>query len=153
MSLTVCSTPTHLPPAALKLFAFDHADWPAACRTLGSRGWAEALSKVPGTIPITDNDYLPWYLDRISLSDGEGLAQYAEFLSTLDARPYLSQIRVPTLILAPSNSAATTLEEQRKLAQQIPGARLEVLDAPGHEIYVTAAEKCQAAFLEFIRGL
>lgn len=146
----MCSAPTHLPEPALKLFAFDKKDWPTACRELGARGWAEALSRFPGTIPITDPDYLPWYLDQISVSDGEGLAGYAEFLSTIDARPSLSKISVPTLILAPSQSAATKLEDQKKLAEEIPGAKLEVIDGPGHEIYVTQAEKCQKAFLDFL---
>ena len=113
----------------------------------------EALSRVPGTIPITDSDYLPSCFARISLSDGEGLAQYAKFLSRLDARPYLGHIRAPALRMAPSNSAATTAEEWRKLAQGIPGARLEIVDVPGHEIYVTAADRCQAAFLDSIRRL
>ena len=81
------------------------------------------------------------------------MAQYAEFLSTLDARPYLNQITAPMLILAPSNSAATSVEEQKKLAAQISGARLEIVEAVGHEIYVTAPEKCQAAFLKFLRSL
>ena len=76
-SLTICSTPTHLSQAALNIFAFDKADWPTACRELGSRGWAEALSRIPGTIPISDPAYLPWYLDQISVSSGEGLAGYA----------------------------------------------------------------------------
>ncbi|KAF1950332.1 alpha/beta-hydrolase [Byssothecium circinans] len=152
-SLTVCSTPTHLPPPALSLFAFNHSDWPTACRTLGSRGWTEALSKVPGTIPISDPAYLPWYLDQVSISSGEGLAQYAEFLSRLDARPYLEKIRIPVLILAPSQSAATSVEEQRKLAAQIRGARLEVIEGAGHEIYVTQAEKCQKVFLDFLGKL
>ncbi|KAF2869111.1 Alpha/Beta hydrolase protein [Massariosphaeria phaeospora] len=150
-SLTICSTPTHLPEPALKMFAFDRKDWPTACRELGSRGWAEALSKIPGTIPITDPDYLPWYFSEINKSSGEGLAGYAEFLSTLDARPYLSRIDIPTLILAPSQSAATSVEQQKEIAEQIAGARLEVIEGPGHEICVTQPEKCQKAFLEFVR--
>lgn len=132
------------------MFAFDRRDWPTACRELGSRGWCEALSKIPGTIPIADPDYLPWYLDQISVSDGEGLAGYAAFLSTLDARSSLPRVRVPTLILAPSQSAAARLEDQKRLAEDIPNARLEVIDGPGHEIYVTQAEECQAAFLNFL---
>ena len=152
-SLTVCSTPTHLPEPALKLFAFNHTDWPTACRELGSRGWAEALSKIPGTIPVSDPSYLPWYLDQISVSDGEGLAGYAEFLSTLDARPILRDIKIPMLILAPSQSAATKVEEQRWLAEQVLGSRLEIIEGPGHEIYVTQAEKCQDVFLEFLGKL
>ena len=152
-SLTVCSTPTHLPEPALRLFAFDRQDWPTACRELGSRGWAEALSKFPGTIPISDPAYLPWYLETINLSDGEGLAGYAEFLSTLDARPYLEKIKIPTLILAPSQSAATKVEEQRWLAEKISRARLEIIEGPGHEIYVTQAKKCQEVFLDFLQQL
>jgi pimeloyl-ACP methyl ester carboxylesterase len=151
--LTICSTPTHLPTPALELFAFNHSDWPTACRTLGSRGWAVALSKIPGTIPINDASYLPWYLDQISISSGEGLAQYAEFLSALDARPYLQNIMVPTLILAPSNSAATNVEEQKKIADKIKGSRLEIVEGPGHEIYVTEGGKCQAVFLDFLESL
>ena len=149
----MCSTPTHLPDAALALFAFGHADWPTACRSLGSRGWATALSEIPGTIPISDPEYLPWYLDQISVSSGEGLAQYAEFLSSLDVRLYLSRIKVPVLILAPSHSAATSVQEQESLAAQISGARLEVVEAPGHEIYVTRPEQCQTVFLEFLASL
>ncbi|CAO2656118.1 Nn.00g049210.m01.CDS01 [Neocucurbitaria sp. VM-36] len=123
LSLTVCSTPTHLPPAALNLFAFDKKDWPTACRELGSRGWAEALSRIPGTIPISDPEYLDWYLDQIAISNGEGLAQYATFLSTLDARPFLGKIKVPMLILAPTQSAAIPVEEQKKLAENIGSSR------------------------------
>ncbi|KAF2000988.1 alpha/beta-hydrolase [Amniculicola lignicola CBS 123094] len=151
-SLTICSSPTYLPPAALQLFAFDKKDWPTACRELGSRGWALALSNIPGTIPIQDPDYLPWYLSQIAISNGEGLAQYAGFLSTLDARPYLAQIKVPMLILAPSQSAATKVEEQEMIAEET-GGKLKVIDGPGHEIYVTMAEECQKEFLEFLDGV
>ncbi|KAH7378726.1 Alpha/Beta hydrolase protein [Pyrenochaeta sp. MPI-SDFR-AT-0127] len=150
LSLTVCSTPTHLPPAALQLFAFDKKDWPTACRELGARGWAEALASIPGTIPISDSNYLPWYLDQIAISDGEGLAQYAEFLSKLDARPFLDLIRIPTLILAPTQSAAVKAEDQKRLAESIQGSKLMFVDGVGHEIYVTQAATCQARLLDFL---
>ncbi|KAG9192227.1 hypothetical protein G6011_10961 [Alternaria panax] len=153
LSLTVCSTPTHLPPQALQLFAFGEKDWPTACRELGSRGWAEALSRIPGTIPVSDPCYLPWYLEQIAISDGEGLAQYAEFLSTLDARPWLEKINVPTLILSPTQSAAVKVEDMEILAKMIKGSMLVLIEGPGHEIYVTQAEQCQEAFLGFLRGL
>lgn len=150
LSLTVCSTPTHLPPQALQLFAFGRKDWPTACRELGSRGWAEELARIPGTVPVTDPQYLPWYLEQIAISDGEGLAQYAEFLSTLDARPWLERIKVPTLILSPTQSAAVKVEDMKALAEKIEGSRLVLVEGPGHEIYVTQAEQCQHAFLGFL---
>jgi pimeloyl-ACP methyl ester carboxylesterase len=153
LSLTICSTPTHLPPAALQLFAFNKKDWATACRELGSRGWAEALSRIPGTIPVSDPDYLPWYLGQIAISDGEGLAQYAEFLSTLDARSFLDKIKVPTLVLSPTQSAAVKVEDMEKLAETIRGSKLVLIEGPGHEIYVTQAEKCQEMFLQFLESL
>lgn len=152
-SLTICSSPPFLPPAALKLFAFGHSSWPEACRVLGARGWATELAKIPGTAPVHDKAYLSWWLDQIALSDGEGLAGYAEFLSTLDARPFLAHVKVPTLVLAPANSVATTVSEQRAMAEQMPRTKLVVVDAPGHEIYVERAELCQRELLQFLSTL
>ncbi len=153
LSLTVCSTPSYLPPQALQLFAFGRKDWPTACRELGSRGWAEALSRIPGTIPVSDAQYLPWYLEQIAVSDDEGLAQYAEFLSTLDARPWLEMIKVPTLILSPTQSAAVRVEDMKALSETIEGSKLVLVEGPGHEIYVTQAKQCQEAFLAFLEDL
>ena len=152
-SLIICSSPTYLPPAALTMFSFGLESWPTACRQLGSRGWAEALSKVPGTVSIPDPEYVEWWKDQVALSSGEGLAGYAEFLSTLDARPYLGQIKVPMLILAPAKSAATKLEEQRTIQEQVHGAKLEVIYGNGHEIYVEKPGDCQKAVLTFLSSL
>lgn len=57
------------------------------------------------------------------------------------------------LILAPSNSAATKVEEQKRIAEEVERSRLVVVEGLGHEIYVTEAGKCQSAFLEFLRDL
>jgi pimeloyl-ACP methyl ester carboxylesterase len=62
-------------------------------------------------------------------------------------------VLAPVLVLAPSQSAATSVEEQRGLAREIRGARLEVPEGKGHEIYVTEAERCQEIFLDFLRNL
>ncbi|USP73241.1 hypothetical protein yc1106_00515 [Curvularia clavata] len=153
LSLTICSSPTYLPPTALRMFAFEHEDWPAACRQLGSRGWTEALARVPGTVPISDAGFLTWYLEQMSVSDGEGLGQYAEFLSTLDARPWLAKIKVPMLILSPTQSVAVKAEDMKALMKTIQTSELVLIDGPGHEIYVTDAEKCQKAFLDFLERL
>ncbi|KEF56577.1 uncharacterized protein A1O9_06766 [Exophiala aquamarina CBS 119918] len=157
-SLIICSSPTYLPPAALEMFAFGHEDWPTALRKLGARGWAERLSKMPGTVPASnpaepDLAYLPWWLDQISISSSEGLAQYAEFLITLDARPYLQHIKTPMLILAPANSAATTVEEQESIQRQVQGSTLKVINGKGHEIYVDMIYHCQLAVMEFFARL
>jgi len=153
LSLTVCSSPTHLPPPTLKFLALGEESFPAACRNLGSRGWAEKLRSFPGTMASTEPGYADWWLDQVALSPGEGLASYAEFLETLDSRPSLKDIKVPTLLLAPTRSAATTVDAQKEIQAQIAGSKLVVVDGKGHEIYVDSAEECQKALMEFLDGL
>ena len=151
LSLIVCSSPTHLPKSTQDFLAMGQASWPEACRTLGSRGWAEALSQRPGTMASSDPAYRKWWLDQVSISSGEGLASYAEFLCKVDSRPVLAQIKVPVLILAPTRSAATSVAAQREIQGQIGShCKLVEVDGPGHEIYIEAADECIAACLDFI---
>jgi len=152
-SLTICSSPTHLPHAAQKLFAFGRTDWPTACLELGSRGWGKSLANIPGTVSMPDADYIDWWIEQVSVSSSEGLAGYADFLCKIDCNPFLSEIMVPTLILAPTRSAATTVEDQKAIQTRIQGSHLVLIDAPGHEIYVQEPEACQEAFLKFLGSL
>lgn len=152
-SLTICSSPTYLPPRALSLFAFGHSNWPTACRSLGSRGWAESLSRIPGTVQNTDPAYLKWWVDQVALSSGEGLAGYAGFLSELDARAYLPLIKIPMLILAPTNSAAVSMKDQEGIQAIVSGCQLIKIDGVGHEIYTEKPLECQRAFLNFLGNI
>jgi len=152
-SITICSSPTHLPQPALDFFSFGHKDWPTACRVMGSKGWATALSKATGTVTSSDPDYVEWWINQVSVSDGDGLAGYAKFLSTLDAREFLGKISVPMLILAPKHSAVMSVDQMEGVAAKVAGSRLAVIDAPGHEIYTTGAIQCQAATMEFWNSL
>lgn len=152
-SIIICSTPTHLPEAGQRFLAFGMESWPEACRQLGSRGWAQRLASAQGTLASSDPAYVQWWVDKVAASDGEGLAGYADFLCQLDARPYIKQVQVPMLILSPMHSAMVTLESMQELAASIPTARLEVIETEGHEIYSSAAEKCQAAVERFLTDI
>lgn len=102
----------------------------------------------------TDPEYRKWWLDQVSISTGEGLGSYAEFLCTIDSRPVLADIKVPMLILAPTNSAATTVAAQKEIQKQVgSNCRLVEIDGPGHEIYNDVADKCTSAFLDFIKSI
>jgi pimeloyl-ACP methyl ester carboxylesterase len=104
-------------------------------------------------LSIPDKSYVEWWISQVAVSSGEGLAGYAEFLSSLDSRPFLELIKVPTLILAPANSAATKLEEQQMVQSKIQGSRLAVIHGKGHEIYVEKVEDCHREVMEFLRSL
>ncbi len=141
-SLITCSSPIHLPADKQRFLAMGQVSWPEALINLGSRGWAEALSKTAGTSPRLSREYQKWWLDEVGKSPSEGLAGYAAFLSQLDTRKFLPEIRCPALILAPTKSAAVPMEDSEYAANNIPQAELRAVDVPGHEIYVEAPEIC-----------
>jgi len=87
-SLIICSSPTYLPPAASTFFSMGMASWQEAIRTLGSEGWARALSKLPGTV-AAGGDFVEWWAKEVGRSPAYGLEQYATFLENdLDGRKY-----------------------------------------------------------------
>jgi pimeloyl-ACP methyl ester carboxylesterase len=109
-SLIICSSPTHLPPEAMKFFSMGTSSWQEAIRTLGSEGWARELSKLPGTASRKDKPYVDWWAKEVGRSPAYGLEQYSLFLEGLDGRKYMPDITVPTLILAPLHSTAAPVE-------------------------------------------
>ena len=152
LALITCSSPTMLPPAAVKMLSVGESSWPEAVIKLGSRGWNEALAKLPGTLPSEkDPGYLEWFLSEAGKTHKEGLAGYVIFLTTLESRSFLRDIKCPYLILAPTNSAATSMAESEWVASQVPHAKLVKVEAPGHEIFIEAADACINATLEFLR--
>jgi pimeloyl-ACP methyl ester carboxylesterase len=153
-SLTVCATPMYLPAEAQEMLAFGHSSWPAACRALGSKGWAREASKLLGTDMVTpDKYYVRWWIEQVAVADGKGLGDHAEMLTKVDAREYVGQIKAPMLILAPSNSKMVPMDASKELQSKVPGSRLVVVDGKGHEIYVDQAEKCQKEFLDWMEEL
>ena len=145
-----------LPPATQDQLAFGHKDWPTACRELGSRGYADDAARILGSDQSPDKAYVAWWKDQVALCTGEGLAQQAELLATMDARDFLPHVKVPILIMAPTRSQLAVLEgknSQRELHEMVPGSVLKIVDGVGHEIYVDCAAECQGLYLEFLGGL
>ncbi|KAF4806868.1 putative aminoacrylate hydrolase RutD [Colletotrichum siamense] len=153
LSVIVCSSPTHLPQSAQEFLAFGKGSWPEACRQLGSREWARRLAAANGTVVSDDPEYLAWWIEKVAASDGEGLASYADFLSRLDARPFLGSITAPMLILSPTNSALVTVKSMEELAATVPKAELGIIDSKGHEIYAEAADACVAKIRTFLQHI
>ena len=149
-SLTLCASPTTIGPEGQKLFAFGYPDWQTALRTLGTRGWAEALSNTGGTMGDMTPDEREWTLDQIGNISVDSLVHYSELISTTDVAPLLGRIKAPTLILAPTHSAATPMAQQEAMQKAIPDAELVVIDGVGHEIYKDKAHECLTAVSAFL---
>jgi pimeloyl-ACP methyl ester carboxylesterase len=73
-------------------------------------------------------------------------------ISTTDITPLLPEVKGPALILAPTRSAATSVEEQESIAAALPQSEIVQIDGAGHEIYIDRADDCVAALREFLAG-
>ncbi len=149
-SLILCAAPTTIGKAAQDFFACGHSSWQSAIRTLGSGGWARALAERGGTMGEMIQEQREWVFQQFERIPIEVLVGYSEMVSNTDVSSLLSSIRTPTLILAPTASAATPLPQQRALAAQIAGSELVEIDGSGHEIYVDRAAACCKAVSGFL---
>ncbi len=151
-SLTLCATPRTIGPAAQKLFSFGRASWQAALMEMGSEGWARELLSRPGTFPSSDPAQIEWAIKQFGRASAASLAGYSTVISTTDISPLLPEVKVPALVLAPTRSAATSIEEQESIAAALPQSELVQIDGAGHEIYIDRAEDCVAALRDFLAG-
>ena len=152
-SLTLCASPLTIGPEARKLFAFGHKDWQTAIRTLGTYGWGKELAGVSGTMGNLSQEEQDWVLTQIGRIPDRAMVDYSLMVSQTDVGPLLKDIQVPVLILAPTRSAATPMEQQAAMHQAIPGARFVVIDGAAHEIYRDRAGDCMDALLDFLNSL
>jgi pimeloyl-ACP methyl ester carboxylesterase len=152
-SLTLLSAPTSIPPRVQKMFALGYEDWPTALGKLGSGGWARTLMESGGGLTGGNPAHTEWVIEQWARIPTHVLQGLCRAVPAVDVAPLLSQIKVPTLILAPASSAFEPLKGQVAMRDAIAGARIAVIDGKGHEIYVDQAEACAAAVLKFINSL
>lgn len=67
-------------------------------------------------------------------------ADAVQMLRSFDLRPGLGDIRVPTVVVAGSHDRLTPLAGNERIADLVPGARLEVLHGMGHMLTFEAPD-------------
>jgi pimeloyl-ACP methyl ester carboxylesterase len=149
-SLVLCASPTTINHEGQRFFAGNHANWQEALRSLGARGWAEWLVAQAGT-SSSNGAQRTWLIDQFGMAETEALVEYSRIISTTDTASLLLTLQTPTLILAPTRSAATSREEQWAIARAIPHSQLVEVAGRGHEIYDDQADACIAAVVAFLR--
>lgn len=65
-----------------------------------------------------------------------------DYLLTADARPLLSALHVPVLLLHGGNDTICPPEAARYLAERVPNAKLEILANTGHVPFWTKTSEC-----------
>jgi pimeloyl-ACP methyl ester carboxylesterase len=74
-------------------------------------------------------------------------------MERLDATPVLAALRVPTLIVVGEEDALTPVEESKRMAEVVAGARLEVIPRAGHLANMEQPARFNAVLTDFLEGL
>ncbi len=116
----------------------------------GIGAWSTATINMRLDPKVSPQGLKDWYIsemDQTSSAIGRKLQAY---LDTLDFRPHLKEVQVPTLLLSGEESPTATVEQQRYMAEQIPESRLVVYPGLGHGINVLYPEWCAHQIREFL---
>jgi pimeloyl-[acyl-carrier protein] methyl ester esterase len=137
-----------MPPETLQEFAdglaTDYQDTLRRFLSLQVRGDESARASLR---ELRDSLFAHGTPDTASLATGLGL------LRDSDLRSRLKQVCVPTLVVAGGYDRLTPVDASEYMAEQIPGASLEVLPKSAHAPFISHAEAFTAAVLRFVQSL
>lgn len=105
--------------------------------------------------PLLSADARPELLDRmkeiIRKQPAEAIATASLAMAArVDSTPDLAGINVPTLVITGTGDALIPPAATEPMAQQVPGARLEVIEGAGHLTNVEAPEEFNRLVLEHL---
>jgi proline iminopeptidase len=72
--------------------------------------------------------------------------------ATMDLRPYLKNIPVPTLVIVGRHDFITNVAMAEEMVKYIPNARLEIFEHSGHFAHVEEPEKFYQVIKEFVEN-
>lgn len=88
----------------------------------------------------------------IAATDPEGYCGCCEAIATMDLRPLLPAVSVPTLVIGALEDLALPPDHQRLIAAGIPGARLELIADAAHIASREQPERVNRLILEHLQG-
>ena len=98
------------------------------------------------------SSYKEWYEDQFALTDGALAAKFYRALvgpPGIDCRPYLKDIKAPTLLLLGHNPLATQ-DDLETMRMQIADCRETEIDAAGWQLFSGQPEACALATRKFL---
>lgn len=98
-------------------------------------------------------DVVDAMLTDLEATDPLAYARLCEALSTFDARAWLTEIDVPTLVIAGENDLVTPIEQGRYIAETVTHGRLEVVSNAAHQAVVEQPERVATLIKEFTRKI
>ena len=144
-SLTACTSP----------FQFTgpyYSESAAFVEKNGVEAWARStIGRRVGK--DADPAFADWYTREMSRTAPWVVIETLRYLSGKDLTERLRRIPVPTLIVAPGDSAGHPSEVYREEQGLIPGARLFMVPGASGFVQHTHPEQCARAVLDFLRSV
>lgn len=142
-SLGLLCTSAYLPPAQGWL------DRARQVREYGTASIAETAAARWFTPAFTDRAR---YLAMLAATPDEGYASCCHAIASMDLRPALDGITVPTLVIAGLDDPATPPEHGRRIADAIPGARFVTVAGAAHLANVERPAEVTALLAEHLEA-
>ena len=93
------------------------------------------------------------FQEMMAANDTRRMVPAVEAMKTFDSRPWLKEIRRPTLVIAGAEDKAVPLWHAHMLAQNIPGAQLQIIDGAGHALLWTDSDAMVEAIEAFLAAV
>ncbi len=156
-SLILPNTPTSLPretlPKAMQTYAQDYSDPAAAIEKLGFREWLKRSFSNRMDLSKADPKMLEWHINEHSKTPQKVAVSIMRFVQVADVSKRLSEVKVPTLLLAGDRSPICPLDQQRFMQQNIPSAKLVVFEGIGQGIHLLMPDRCTEEMLKFLQTI
>lgn len=120
---------------------------------MGIRPWAEETIRTRFDPSIVPPELVEWHLTEQAKTPREVGVAILRVAESLDLSGKYSLIRVPTLIMVGDRFGVTPVEDQRRVQQEIPDARLVVFPRIGGGIHNLIPDQCTAEVLRFLDSL
>lgn len=148
--LVLCATSPYFGVAGPERTVFSMMPLLANAGRLTPRAVRERVAQRVLGRRTDDSAFGNWARHQISMGDPVAIAEAGASLGRFDARPWLADVDVPTVVVRTTLDNAVPPHRQSLLAQTIPGARL--LDvAADHTGCVTAADRFVPAVVDAAR--
>lgn len=97
--------------------------------------------------------YLTWYEEQIAMTDRNLARLFYISLLNVDCRPFLKDIKAPTLLLSGSADGVASAKDRQYILENIPNSREVVFDGPGIGLYYSRPDLCASEVKKFLAGL
>jgi pimeloyl-ACP methyl ester carboxylesterase len=110
-------------------------------------------SVAPGISEQACDEYFKAYADPVRRRGQLELYRSGDFSELERYRGRLAELDVPTLLLFGSEDPFARVASAHRLAQEIPHARMEILEGVGHFMFDEVPERAADIVVDFLRGL